>query len=195
MVAHDDDQGVLSVARRLQLDPGAVRGSATGIGVLDPVGDGLAGGEHDLIGVAPLDARVEQPATHRDARAACSRGAGGYREPQRRRGPGDAQGQKGAVVGRLGADGARDPGEHLARVVRPARLGPVVRAVAQDSRSQTRNRELALERLRSRLQSALSVPQPRRATQPTAASRRRRMQAKRRRGELKRARRRPADDE
>ncbi len=76
-----------------------------------------------------------------------------------------------------------------------ARLGPVVRAVAQDSRSQTRNRELALERLRSRLQSALSVPRPRRATQPTAASRRRRMQAKRRRGELKRARRRPADDE
>jgi ribosome-associated protein len=76
-----------------------------------------------------------------------------------------------------------------------ARLGPVVRAVAQDSRSQTRNRELALERLRSRLQSALSVRRPRRATKPTAASRRRRVQAKRRRSELKRARRRPADDE
>ena len=76
-----------------------------------------------------------------------------------------------------------------------ARLGPVVRAVAQDSRSQTRNRELALERLRSRLESALSVRRPRRATQPTAASRRRRVQAKRRRSELKRARRRPTDDE
>ena len=76
-----------------------------------------------------------------------------------------------------------------------ARLGPVVRAVAQDSRSQARNRELALERLRSRLESALSVQRPRRATRPTAASRRRRLEGKRRRGEVKRARRRPARDE
>jgi ribosome-associated protein len=76
-----------------------------------------------------------------------------------------------------------------------ARLGPVVRAVAQDSRSQARNRELALERLRSRLQSALSVQRSRRATRPTSTSRRRRLEGKRRRGELKRARRRPADDE
>ncbi len=76
-----------------------------------------------------------------------------------------------------------------------ARLGPVVRAVAQDSRSQARNRELALERLRSRLESALSVQRPRRATRPTAASRRRRVEGKRRRGEVKRARRRPAGDE
>jgi ribosome-associated protein len=72
-----------------------------------------------------------------------------------------------------------------------ARLGPVVRAVAQDTRSQLRNRELALERLRGRLESALTVQRQRRATRPTAASRRRRAESKRRRGELKRSRRRP----
>jgi ribosome-associated protein len=67
----------------------------------------------------------------------------------------------------------------------------VVRATAQDTRSQTRNRELALQRLRSRLASALAVQRPRRATTPTAASRRKRMDAKRRRSDVKRARRRP----
>src|ERR687894_772311 len=72
-----------------------------------------------------------------------------------------------------------------------ARLGPVVRAVAQDTRSQARNRELALERLRARLESALTVQRPRRATRPTAASRRRRAESKRRRGDLKRLRRPP----
>jgi ribosome-associated protein len=72
-----------------------------------------------------------------------------------------------------------------------SRLGPVVRAVAQDTRSQARNRELALERLRGRLESALTVQRPRRATKPTGASRRRRAEGKRRRGELKRLRRRP----
>jgi ribosome-associated protein len=72
-----------------------------------------------------------------------------------------------------------------------ARCGAVVRATAQDTRSQARNRELALERLRSRLAAALTVQRPRRATKPTGASRRRRLESKRRRGELKRTRRRP----
>jgi ribosome-associated protein len=76
-----------------------------------------------------------------------------------------------------------------------ARCGPVVRATAQDTRSQARNRELALERLRSRLAAALTVQRPRRATKPTAASRRRRMDAKRRRGELKQTRRRPGPED
>src|SRR6187549_1745275 len=49
------------------------------------------------------------------------------------------------------------------------RLGPRVTAVAQDERSQARNRELALERLRERLRAALAVPRPRRPTKPTAA--------------------------
>ena len=72
-----------------------------------------------------------------------------------------------------------------------ARCGRVVRATAQDTRSQARNRELALERLRGRLESALATPRRRRATKPTPASRRRRLESKRRRGELKRQRRRP----
>jgi ribosome-associated protein len=72
-----------------------------------------------------------------------------------------------------------------------ARLGPVVRATAQDTRSQTRNRELALERLRSRLTSALTVQRPRRPTRPTAAARRKRLDAKRRQSERKQARRPP----
>jgi ribosome-associated protein len=75
-----------------------------------------------------------------------------------------------------------------------ARAGRVVRASAQDTRSQARNRDLALERLRHRLQSALAVQRPRRATKPTAASRRRRVEAKKRRGETKRGRRPPSPD-
>jgi len=74
------------------------------------------------------------------------------------------------------------------------RLGPVVRATAQDTRSQTRNRELALQRLRARLASALVVQRPRRPTKPTAASRRKRMDSKRRRSDVKRARRPPEAD-
>jgi ribosome-associated protein len=71
------------------------------------------------------------------------------------------------------------------------RLGPRVTAVAQDARSQARNRELALERLRERLASALHVPRSRRATKPTRASRERRLDAKKRAGQRKVARRRP----
>src|ERR671936_2812430 len=51
-----------------------------------------------------------------------------------------------------------------------ARCGPVVRAVAQDARSQARNRDLALERLQARLKQAIAVPRSRRPTKPTAAS-------------------------
>src|SRR5215211_368560 len=76
-----------------------------------------------------------------------------------------------------------------------ARCGPVVRAVAQDARSQARNRELALERLRERLARALHVPRSRRPTRPTKASRVRREQAKRRHSERKRDRRRPPGDD
>src|SRR5438270_11932387 len=72
-----------------------------------------------------------------------------------------------------------------------SRVGPRVTAVAQDARSQIRNRELALERLRSRLEHALATPRPRRATKPTRASRRARLEAKRRRAQRKRDRRRP----
>ncbi|TMK64994.1 MAG: peptide chain release factor-like protein [Actinobacteria bacterium] len=70
-----------------------------------------------------------------------------------------------------------------------ARCGPRVTAIAQDARSQARNRELALERLRSRLSAALAVPRRRRATRPSRASRELRLERKRRRGQLKRSRR------
>ena len=70
-----------------------------------------------------------------------------------------------------------------------ARCGPRVTAIAQDARSQARNRELALERLRSRLSAALAVPRRRRATRPSRASRELRLEGKRRRGQLKRSRR------
>ncbi len=82
--------------------------------------------------------------------------------------------------------------EQKRRIV--ARWGPVVRAVAQDARSQLRNRELALERLEARLAAALRVRRPRHDTKPTRASRERRLHAKRRQGERKRDRRRPDQD-
>jgi ribosome-associated protein len=71
------------------------------------------------------------------------------------------------------------------------RVGPVVRAVAQDERSQLRNRELALERLGERLREALHVQRRRVPTRPTASSRERRLDEKRRRGDTKRLRRAP----
>ena len=74
-----------------------------------------------------------------------------------------------------------------------AKAGPVLRAVAQDERSQTRNRELAVERLVTALREALRVERKRKPTKPTAASRERRLEGKRRRGEVKRLRRRPPD--
>jgi ribosome-associated protein len=72
-----------------------------------------------------------------------------------------------------------------------SRLGPRVTASAQDTRSQLRNRELALERLASRLAHALEVQRPRKRTKPTKASQQRRIEGKRRRSEVKRSRRRP----
>jgi len=69
------------------------------------------------------------------------------------------------------------------------RVGPVIRAVAQDQRSQHQNRELAVERLVEALREALKVPRRRRPTKPTAASRERRLEQKRRRSEVKRLRR------
>jgi ribosome-associated protein len=74
-----------------------------------------------------------------------------------------------------------------------ARAGPVLRAIAQDERSQTRNRELALERLVEQLRAALRVERRRVATKPTMASRERRLEQKRRRSGVKRLRR-PPDD-
>ena len=72
-----------------------------------------------------------------------------------------------------------------------AKAGPVLRAVAQDERSQLRNRELAIERLVASLREALRVERKRVPTKPSAASRERRLDGKRRRGQVKRLRRPP----
>jgi ribosome-associated protein len=74
------------------------------------------------------------------------------------------------------------------------RLGDRVTAVAQDTRSQARNRELALERLREKLASGLRRPKPRRPTKPSRAARERRLEQKRRTSERKARRRPPTDD-
>jgi ribosome-associated protein len=71
------------------------------------------------------------------------------------------------------------------------KAGPVLRAVAQDERSQWRNRELATERLVESLREALRVPRRRRPTRPSKAAVERRLEQKRRRSEVKRRRRRP----
>ena len=88
------------------------------------------------------------------------------------------------------ASGALSPIQK-SRVVRKA--GPVLRAIAQDERSQARNRELAVQRLVEALRQALRVERRRRPTKPTAAARERRLEQKRRRSQTKRLRRPPAD--
>jgi len=75
------------------------------------------------------------------------------------------------------------------------RLGPTVRVAASDTRSQARNRDLALDRLRSRLAEALRVQRPRRATAPTRSAKERRLADKKRRSQLKRGRRLPPSDD
>ena len=72
-------------------------------------------------------------------------------------------------------------------------LGPVVRAIAQDERSQLRNRELATERVLEQVCEAAKPRRKRTATRPTKASRERRLEEKRQRGETKRLRRPPPD--
>lgn len=74
------------------------------------------------------------------------------------------------------------------------RIGPIVGAAAGDSRSQRRNRQLALERLGEKLATALRVDPPRRPTRPTKASIRKRLDAKRQASERKSMRRRPDPD-
>ena len=74
-----------------------------------------------------------------------------------------------------------------------AKAGPTIRAIAQDERSQWRNRELAVERLVEQLRQALKVERRRVATKPTKASRERRLESKKRRSATKKLRRSPAD--
>ena len=107
-------------------------------------------------------------------------------------GPGGQHAQKSetrvVAVFDVEASAALSPAQKQ-RVV--AKAGPVLRAVAQDERSQSRNRELAVERLVETLREALRVERRRVATKPSAAARKRRLESKKRRGETKRLRRPP----
>jgi len=95
-----------------------------------------------------------------------------------------------AVFDVMASDALTD--EQKARI--RSRCGPRVTAIAQDARSQARNRELALSRLRERLATALHVPRARRATKPSRAAKARRRESKRRQSAKKQARREPPGD-
>jgi ribosome-associated protein len=107
-------------------------------------------------------------------------------------GPGGQHAQKSdtRVEASLDVEGSSALSEAQKRRV-VAKAGPVLRAIAQDERSQWRNRELATERLVESLREALRVPRRRRPTKPTKASRERRLEATRRRSATKRLRRPP----
>jgi ribosome-associated protein len=105
-------------------------------------------------------------------------------------GPGGQHAQKTSTRAEALFDVAESAGlseAERARVLE--KLGPVVRAVAQDERSQLRNRELAADRIVDQLTEAVKVRRRRRATKPTAAAREQRLDDKRRRGQTKRLRR------
>ena len=97
-----------------------------------------------------------------------------------------------AAFRRAGVPLAR-PAPTVARIIE--RLGPVVRVVASDSRSQHRNRELALERLRERLADALRIERARVPTRVSRSAKEKRLSEKRRRSDRKRSRARPTGDE
>ena len=130
-----------------------------------------------------IDAQLSIPLSEIELRASRSSGPGGQHA--------NVTASRIEAVFDVAASSALSP-EQKARI--QARCGPRVTATAQDARSQARNRELALRRLRDRLASALHVPRARRATKPTAASRTRRLEAKRRNAAKKQSRRRPPDN-
>jgi len=128
----------------------------------------------------PITRSVVLPLSHIEVRTSRSSGPGGQHANV-------TASRVEAILDVASTDALSD--EQKRRVM--ARYGPRVVAVAQDTRSQSRNRELALERLRSRLAGALAVQRKRKPTRPTRAAKERRLDAKRRTGERKQARRRP----
>jgi ribosome-associated protein len=111
-------------------------------------------------------------------------------------GPGGQHANKAATRAELTFDVAASSAFTDAQRARVSeKLGPIVRVVADDERSQLRNRALAEQRLVARLREALHVPRRRRATRPTRGSQKRRVEAKKQRGETKRYRRPPSVDD
>lgn len=131
-----------------------------------------------------VDDRLSIPLGEIELRASRSSGPGGQHA--------NVTASRVEAVFDVRASGALDE-EQRARLL--ARTGPVVTAVAQESRGQARNRELALQRLAGKIAAGLAVRRRRRPTGPTRASRQRRLEQKRRTGERKRARRRPAGED
>lgn len=91
------------------------------------------------------------------------------------------------------AESATMPAHLRDRVVE--KLGAAIRVTVDDERSQYRNRQLAVERIRERVANATHVERKRRATRPTRGSQKRRVEGKKRRGDTKRLRRRPSSDD
>jgi ribosome-associated protein len=133
--------------------------------------------------VLPIRAGVAIPLTEIEVRASRSSGPGGQHA--------NVTASRIEAIFHVAASETLSEAQK-ARVM--ARCGPRVTAVAQDARSQARNRALALERLAERLRRALEVQRPRTETKPTAGSRRRRQEDKRRRAQTKQARRRVDPD-
>jgi len=131
-----------------------------------------------------IDARLAIPMGEVELRASRSSGPGGQHA--------NVTASRVEAVFDVGASSALDEGQR-ARLVE--RVGAVVTAVAQESRGQARNRELALERLAEKIAAGLVVPRRRRPTRPSRAARQRRLESKRKTGERKRARRPPAAED
>ncbi len=131
-----------------------------------------------------IDSRLSIPLAEIELRASRSSGPGGQHA--------NVTASRVEAVFDVAASGALDERQR-ARLLQ--RLGPLVTAVAQEARSQARNRELALSRLAEKIAAGLAVPRERRPTRPTAGSRRRRLEGKRRQGERKRGRRPPRAEE
>jgi ribosome-associated protein len=131
-----------------------------------------------------IDERLSIPLAEVELRASRSSGPGGQHA--------NVTASRVEAVFDVGASAVLDEAQR-ARLLE--RVGPVVTAVAQDTRGQARNRELALQRLAEKIAAGLRVPRRRRPTKPTRASRRRRLDQKRRTAQRKQARQRPMGED
>lgn len=131
-----------------------------------------------------IDERLAIPLAEVELRSSRSSGPGGQHA--------NVTASRVEAVFDVRASGALDDAQR-ARLI--GRVGPVVAAVAQESRGQARNRELALQRLAEKIAAGLVVPRSRRPTKPSRAARQRRLERKRLVGERKRGRRRPAAED
>ncbi len=131
-----------------------------------------------------IDERLSIPLAEVELRASRSSGPGGQHA--------NVTASRVEAVFDVGASATLDEAQ---RTRLSERAGGVIAAVSQDARGQSRNRELALQRLAEKIAAGLRVPRRRRATKPSRAARARRLEQKRRTGERKRARRRPAAED